>query len=209
MSRVLKLNKRRIIVGFLLLFCVTGIVLGISSQLYVVSMLFFFSLVLIVVNHKLAARMQEEVAPFRRSSRVRNVDVLIIGEICKIKELPFKQKESYIKIMAPERSLTSSYEILRHTFSILRPKGTVVIAPASTGGKKYSIFDIAHFTEYTIKRLNLEKMQKLRHFPLFAAPVCSVRYMLGWAKVKEKSVCPSKEIVDFCKERDFQLFYME
>lgn len=209
MSRILKLKKRRIIVGSFLLLCASGFLFGMISQFYMISVFSLILLFLLLMNHKVAVKMQEEVAPFRPSSKVRNVEVLVIGDVCKLQELPLKQGERCIKIMAPRRSLVSSYEILRHTFSILQSEGTVIIVGASKDSQDYSLFDMAHFTEYTIKRLNLEKLQKLKHFPLLVTPVRSVQYLLGWGRRKEKSVCPSKEMIDFCRERELQLIYMK
>ena len=73
---------------------------------------------LAVINRLAFSRNNIQIQPFGAYSEIRNVDVLIIGDMinpC----IVVKDGQSYVQIKAPFRNLESCYELVRHTHSIL------------------------------------------------------------------------------------------
>lgn len=147
--------------------------------------------------------------PLSVYSEIRNVDYLIIGEYCKTSLLPITKEDSYIEILSPARSYEASYQILRHTHSILKEGGTVII---SVGKKKkgYTVFDIPFFHEITIKELKLNRLKKMSHIPFLFSPLRSIKLIIGQEEhnmhLNTKGV-PS-ELRAFCEERNYNLIFL-
>ena len=149
-----------------------------------------------------------QVRAFYPMSQVRNVDYLIIGDMYKPSDIDLSEKE-VVHIYAPQRTLIAAYEILRHTFSIVKENGTVVFAinRRNVGSNKYTVYDIPFFHEITIRKLRLQKLRRWSKFPIFVAPMMTIRMILGFCDGYKICECPSKEISDFCLERSIKFVY--
>ena len=116
----------------------------------------------------------------------------------------------HVALTAPGRSLTSSYEILRHTFSILKePGASVVIAvrPANLEGA-YTSFDMPVFrrSPTSVKRLGLEGLARQERWPLLFHPLKSLRLLFGpRPQAGEVLAQPPAEMLAFCEERGLAL----
>ena len=156
-------------------------------------------------------RIREQRKPFGSRSRVRNVDTLIIGDIS-----PRNAKEcaecgdggTAVCIYSPDCTLSGAYEVLRHTFSILKEQGgrAVLVAKeknAFAGG--YSLFDVIHFHMITVKRLGLERTARMGRFPVIFAPVKSFKFIFGERRGKALKVYHDCELEGFCRERGIEL----
>lgn len=163
---------------------------------------------LFAINYVVYKKMKQGVDQLNAGGNVRNVDYLVIGEKCNFSDL-VPAGSTCFEITAPQRSLVASYEILRHTFSILKENGTVIILDGkkSTGG--FSIFDIPFLHAVTIKRLNLHHLKKIYKIPLLVSPIKSLRLFRAFhidAHFEDEE-CPKKEIIQFCESREIKLIY--
>lgn len=204
MSRFIKLKNLTIIIAFLFI-----IISLINGNIYLFALSLFLE-VMLCFNRLINKKMYTEIKKFSPQSNIRNIDYLIIGDICNTNNLIPKGK-TIIKIMAPNRSIMSSYEILKHTFSILNEENaTVIIINKNNLKKQYTIFDIPYFPMVTINRLMLHKMKKMSEFPLFFAPIKSIKFFINKSNNQIKDVkCPVKEIINFCEDRNIKLIYKE
>lgn len=160
-----------------------------------------------ILNEAVLYKMRKDIAPFDSRSRIRNVDYLVIGDLCRIQEIA-PEGMTYVKITSPGRSLTASYEILRHTFSILKEAGgtVAIIGKESTTG--YTVFDVPYFHQVTIERLELERLNKCRSLPILAAPIKSLGFLFGAGRSIRETVCLDENVSAFCREREIELkFY--
>ena len=160
--------------------------------------LYVVGIILIVfdfLNEAVQWKMRKERAPFDSYSRIRNVDYLVIGDICNINDI-VPEKNSYVQITAPQRSITASYEILRHTFSILKEYGGIAVIVDAQKKNDYTTFDIPYFHEVTIERLRLEKPVKLRYFPILTNPIKSIKYLFAKGKKVFQCDCENWEIIN-------------
>lgn len=133
-----------------------------------------------IMNLIIVSKMRKECAPFNAMSKIRNVDYLVIGDQCKIKEIVPIGK-TYVQIAAPGRSFTSSFEILRHTFSILKDNGGVVVIVGKKKSKeKYTIFDLPYFHQVTLKRLGLQRKRILTYIPIIISPIKSIKILFSF-----------------------------
>ena len=185
------------------------IVVCIITNLWLLSALLTFLFSLIFFNLLIVRKMRKETKKFTPYSQVRNVNFLIIGDMCDAKKLV--QSDSYIQISAPGRGLKASYEVLRHTFSILQEhKGAVIVVTKKSNIGGYSVFDIPYFNKITIKRLHIESLNRMLKITLFVSPVKAIRYFFGICTGKLcDTACPPKEIVNFCQERNLNLIFKQ
>lgn len=167
---------------------------------------------LFILNRTVLKKLYWQKDPFKIGGKVRNVDYLIIGDMINPATIVPANK-TFVQIKAPNRSLTASFEILKHTSSILdEDNGNVVIAVAlkNKASSNYSVFDIPFLYNLTIKKLGLERLNKLARFPILINPLSSVKLILNFNQKKWKeTACPNKEISCFCAERNFNLSYYE
>ena len=170
----------------------------------------FFVLIFFLLNLVAVRKMNSQKIPFNPRSVTRNVDYLIIGDMCDPNQL-ISSGKTYVQLSAPDRNLMSAYEILRHTYSILDEKyGTVVfvIKDKYINVERFSIFDIPLFHKITINRLNLKMMIIKANFPFLFSPLKSIKLLLG-IKISgwKNCECPKKKINQFCEERSIKLIY--
>ena len=165
----------------------------------------------IAVNFALYKKIKNNVNQMNATGTIRNVDFLIIGEYIDVHSL-VDDGSSVFVILSPERSLQASKEILRHTFSILRDGGTVIITSPKGALNGYTCFDTMWFHDITIKRLGLKIKKLLNKFPLFAEPVKSICLLMradNKGKKINEMLCPDSEIPKFCSKRGLNFKYYQ
>lgn len=164
-----------------------------------------------ILNRSAVRKLLRQKKPFEIGGKIRNVDYLIIGDFIDPASVVPTDK-TYVQIKAPNRSLTASFEILRHTSSILdEDHGNVIIAVKNINKKKpYSVFDIPFLYDLTMKKLGLGKMNQFANFPLLVNPLSTIKFILNYQiRNWKESSCPDKEIDLFCEERNINLKYFE
>lgn len=211
MSRILSLLKRRkvVILCLLIFFFIIALLIDIKSRSFLLSLIFFLLLLLYVLNLYVYREIQMPSRIFLPTSKIRNVDYLIIGDLCCVEKF-LPENSSHIEITAPDRSLKSSFEILRHVFCILNEDNANVIITVKK--KKmmddYSLFDypIFNLSSTSMKRLGLIQKEKKLKFPILFEPLKVIKYLLNIKKSYSYSLdCMPKEIIDFCNERNIRL----
>lgn len=140
---------------------------------------------------------------------IRNVDYLIIGDMCSIKDI-VPSGATYFAICCPGRSMFASYEIMRHTFSIAKEEGYVVIACRRDriDSREITVFDMPYLNQLSIKRMNLAKLKKKEKLVLFLKPVQTIKLLLSCFHGQyryEKNPFVLPEIDEFCKIRNLKL----
>ena len=184
-------------------------VISFFVQFYILSVLMAAGLVCVFLNEAVVRRNRKQRQPFWSRSGIRNIDMLIIGEPCVITEY-VRGGYSYVALTAPGRTLSSSYEILRHTFSILTENSPTVVITVKKknieGG--FSGFDIPIFklSPITVKKLKLESLERKERFLLIFYPIRSIEKLLNIKKkFSEPMINIPQEILDFCEERNLNL----
>ena len=165
----------------------------------------------VAVNFSLYKKIKNNVNQMNATGTIRNVDFLIIGEYIDVHSL-VDDSSSVFAVLSPERSLQASKEILRHTFSILRDGGTVIITNKKGVINDYTCFDTMWFHDITIKRLGLKTKKILNKFPLFVEPVKSICLLMradNKGKKINKMSCPDSEISEFCSKRGLNFKYYQ
>ena len=206
-------SRRRVIKSgtAALLFMAGG--LGFLTGKRCLSIICYILLGIFITNLLVIKKMRFPAGFFNAKCKVRNVDYLIIGDLCN-PHLFIPEKASYIQISAPGRSLPASFEILRHTTGILKENGTAVIVDCGNRNKKgsvFSVFDIPilSLSPVSIKYLQLEKVKRKSYFPILFAPIGSIRLLLNLAggNLLEVFATDAKfeEMARFCGERDIRL----
>lgn len=162
-----------------------------------------------VINTAAWKKGRKGIEYFSPSCKTRNIDCLVIGDMCRPDEIVSEGK-SYLCISAPGRSLKSSFEILRHTFSILREDAgeTIITVRKENIEKGFHLFDMAFLgmSPISVKRLHLEGLKKKEILPLLFAPAASIQILLGCNRrfSSEMDFVPA-EMERFCKERNICL----
>lgn len=199
---------------FFQMFCLLSYLFGIWVLIYlrskVILLVWLLGGLACLINLYVYKMIKTNVHQLNANGIIRNVDYLIIGEQYDYKELIPEQASSFV-VLSPKRSLTASFEILKHTFSILKDKGTVIILDKGFRGDEYTVFDIPYFHPVTIRRLKLDKLKKVSIIPLLVSPISTLKMVFPLhrnAGICEE-LCPMKEIVNFCIERDIQLTYLK
>lgn len=160
----------------------------------------------VTVNNAFYKRLSQNTRIFNAQSLIRNVDCLHIGE-CTDDVVDLKND---LFLHVPYANLSSSFEIIRATHSILKENGTIVLAlrKSEENKKRYSIFEMIYYHQITLNRLNLNRKNKVeRKFPLLFSPKRSIAFIIKKPKNYTECNCPSKEIIDFCNERGYKLIY--
>ncbi len=210
MSGVLKRikGKKKIAAfGFALLVMAAVAAFGICFHLHPAYYVVVYLLIILIVMLSYAVRnkMRAMSAPFGTFSSTRNVDYLVIGDFCKVKDY-VPQGASYVQIAAPGRGLNSSFQILKHTHSILKEEGGSVIIAVGKGKKDFSVFDIPFLHPITIKKYHLERLRKMSKLTFIFSPIDSIRFLLGGgysAYTPVQNV--DAELAAFCEERGYSL----
>lgn len=166
---------------------------------------------LFFINRSAVKKILLQKKPFENGGNIRNVDYLIIGDMIEPTSV-IPANKSFVQIKAPNRSLKASFEILKHTSSILdEDNGNVIIAVKNIETENpFSVFDIPFFYYLTIKKFGIEKKLKFSHFPLIVKPFLTIKLIFNICKKNwNESRCPDEEILLFCLERNINLKYYE
>ena len=209
MSRILKHKKKLLI--YLTGFAVCAVFLwALTQRIFVIAVGCGLYLTAAVLNELVRWKIDRQKEPFGINSRIRNVDYLIIGDYCDVKD-HVPDEASHIEFFAPGRSYQAAFQILRHTHSILKEEGGTVIMTIGKGKKLYTVFDIAFFHEITIRKYGLQMLKKLSRFPLVAEPLNSLRFLVGGGThstyISSDNV-PS-DLRTFCDERNYRLILLK
>ncbi len=205
------MSKKRIICIIVILAVIIICILFIPRIAPFILVLLLIALVFYYVNHCAVRIINSQKAPFQNYGKIRNVDYLIIGDMIDLNSIVPSDKK-YVQIKAPNRGLNASFEILKHTSSILdEDNGNVIFAVKRTQCEnKFSVFDVPFLHTLTIKKYGIEKLALLSKFPFFVKPFSTLTLLFNvfnknWKEIK----CPNKEIIRFCDERSFKLKYYE
>ena len=206
------MKKKKIIV--LSTISIIALVCGIYGYYcFTASIAFLFSIV--IYDNVLQNKVRKQKYPFGSYSEIRNVDCLVIGDMISASSV-VPSGCNYIQMSAPGRSLKSSFEILKHTSSILKEDGGVVylIVDIKNRNNGFSVFDIPFFHPVTIRKYNLYDLEKKARYRILFAPIKSMRYVLGVTKnVKNKENKAEDglytDIGNFCRDRNMKLCVIE
>lgn len=208
MSRILKYKRKFLI--YLLGFVVCIILLqALIKNIWIALIGCILYLTATVLNELVCRKINRQREPFGINSNIRNVDYLIIGDYCDVKNYVPRGK-TYVKLFAPGRSYEAAFQLLRHTHSILKEVGGTVVMTIGKGKKSYTVFDIAFFHEITIKKNNLQLLKKLSHFPLLIEPFNSLKFLREGIQsnyISTEDVPP--ELRTFCVERSYRLLFLK
>lgn len=208
MSRVLK-HKRLLVISFFiaLLEIILYIVLKDTLFLVLILIIDFWLLLLAMINYKAYRTIRDQLLVLGAKSKVRNVDYLIIGELCDTQPIMNSANNTFVQIKCPNVSEFAAANILERTHSILKENGTVIIVLKKKNIKNQRIdtFDTFFFHPITIKKYSIEKKYKLQKLVLFTNPIRSISLLFVR---KNKTIIESKcesYILDFCNERGLNL----
>lgn len=205
------MRKRNLKKFVLSILCIV-FALAISLGHCVIAICIAFLIAFLICNDMIKKKQNKQRIAFGIYSDIRNVDCLVIGDIVNLTNI-IPIGRSFIQITAVGRSLEASYEILKHTSSILRENGGEVylVTDENIQREKFSVFDIQWLHPITILKYNLFHLERKTRFPLFFAPVKSLRFLLNIYKSGQilESQLPDDnlftEIAGFCQARDFKL----
>lgn len=209
MSGILKHKKLCIIVAIIVvlevfvLFWVKKI--SLAAGLLVLEFLF---LVLFFWDYKVHRIMCSQMKPFKAGNKIRNVDCIIIGELCKPEAVMPENAKTFVQIKDPGISENGSFEILRRTHSILKDQGTVIIALEKKNLEKQSIgiSDTYFLHDITIKEYGIENKARLKKLLFFIHPIRSTQILLGSSKIGFYESGGGTVIRDFCIQRDLDFY---
>jgi len=153
LERIMRRKKKVAVLLYTILVMFITAAVGIYLHLNPVYYAIVYILIILIalLDYAVRNKMRTMSAPFDIFSNVRNVDYLVIGDFCRAEDYVPKGK-TYVQIAAPGRSLNSSFQILRHTHSILKENGNVII-PIGNSKKDFMIFDMPFFTRLQSKNI--------------------------------------------------------
>ncbi len=169
-------------------------------------------LVFAALNEITVGKMNKQKIPFGTYSKIRNVDCLVIGDINPNSMHSLSESSNIVSIFLPGCTLAGAFEVLRHTFSILKEcGGTVILAvrKKNIGKAGYSPFDISFFHRITINRLGIKNAKLMRRFPVLFAPLKSMMFLGKIGKSRSMKDYFDKEVLDFCSKRGIEMRILE
>lgn len=209
MSRIL-ITKRRILFAFAYM-----VIMSVCLYLKIFIILSFFMMVavLLVANNIVRKKINDPISKLSSLREIKSYNTIVIGDYCE-KEvyLPYCGKGNVLEFICPKRSIDASYQILRHTFSVLEENGTCIIVNGNNSERnRYSVFDLPFFHFITLKELKLETLKSKSRWPLLFYPVCSIMILAGMRSRKfrlNKNLQNISEIKEFCEKRNLSLIYL-
>lgn len=171
---------------------------------------YVFAIVLYYLNRKAVISLQVQKEPFKNGGSVRNIKYLMIGDMIDPSSV-VPPNCSYVQIKAPGRGKKASFEILKHTFSILdEDDGIVIITAKKNAVDSFTVFDYPFFHELTFNRYHIECPHLFLRFPLLKYPLATIQlalnhYQNGW----KETVCSDSELNKFCRQRNIKLRFYE
>ena len=211
MSRFLNISK----ISLFIIISISSLCVILSmncNRKYIIgSFIMLLYLIIIFINSKAVNRSFAQYAPFESTSHVRNVDYLIIGEMSDNVLKMECIEDSFVQIKAPCRGMKACYELLRHTHSILRDGGNVIICLDSKHiNKTFTVFDLVFFHPITINRYNLNRLNRWKMCPFYRMPFTTILYLINYSSNNFKvSNYHYDEIDEFCSERGYSVKYYE
>lgn len=207
MSRILK-RKKKIVALFLALVAIMLIGFGLHMNAIIVLAACLAVVVFFFINEYILRKIRKELEPFGVYSEIRNVDYLILGNPLQVADY-VPVGSSYVEVCAPNRSYDSTWQLLRHTHSILKDGGTVLMA-VDRNRKGFSVFDIPFLHPITIKKYHIERLKKMSHFPIIFALSASIRLAFGrgYSSYNVSQNIPDK-LKEFCDARNYKLIFLE
>ena len=138
--------------------CIVFVAYLLIFRLYLLALLF----VSIVMGNELTfKKMMEQKTPFDTRSKVRNADCIVIGDVGKKALKEVAGEGTVVSICLPGCTPAGAYEMLRHTFSILKESGgraVLVINRKNLKKRKYSLFETYFYHPTAINRLGLKNI---------------------------------------------------
>jgi hypothetical protein len=205
------LNKNKIIkLLILMIFFAVEVMASVQKQefMYFSLAMDFVLICIFYINRAVRKIMFKQVEPFSSHSRIRNVDCLVIGEICNPQEIIPDDCNTYVQINIPNSSLFSCYEILKHTSSIVKEQGgdILFVIGKKHAKHKFSVFDTYFLHEITVKKYGLSWLKKKSKIPFIFCPIDSMKLLFNQKKsvLEEITLCDD-EIADYCHEREYRL----
>lgn len=199
-NKLLK-HKKAVAVLFLLLVIISILLV---FRMYIPAVII---IVITVANELTVRKINKQKAPFDTFSRIRNVDCLVIGDISPKSVQTFLGCGTAISIYLPGCTLAGAYEVLRHTFSILKEDGgqvMLVVREKNIDKRGYSLFEIGFFHAITINRLKLNNSKYILRMPILFDPIKSVMFLFGIKRTKFTGEYCDNEIFAFCEKRGFK-----
>ena len=205
------MSKKRTGCVLIVFISMLGSYFFIPQLLLVIITAYLFCAILFWLNRKALKKIQDQKEPFKIGGKIRNVHYLIIGDMAEPSTM-VPPNQSFVQIKAPNRSLKASFEILRHTSSILdEDKGNVIIAVKKRNIENtFSVFDIPFLYNLSIKKLRVGNLSKMSKYPILKDPVSTVLLVINHCSKRwHLSTCPNEDVVKFCVERNINLKYYE
>lgn len=217
MSRILEIirSKKFVLIGVGLI--LLSIILAFATNNFWFLFFSVFGIVICclfvasLIDNKVSNIIKEQCKIFGASSKVRNVDCLIIGDMIDASSCVNKD-ETFIQISDANRGFLSDYEIIRHTHSILKDEGGIIYIPYKKKNinNDFIFFDYPFFHTITLNKYDLKnKVKELKH-PFFYHPVLSLKKLFGRKNKKGVfRILVDKRIDEFCAERGYVVKYIE
>lgn len=207
----LKYNKKLVISAIFAVDIVSMVIILFSkltaiSYVFVLSIFVFCTMFLLFIyaNLKMKKMIYKQLEPFAPLSGIRNVDILYIGEFSKMD----RASSSSVCIYIPRATEEAAFEVLKHTFSILNEtESTVVLCLNDFASNSFNIFAIPFFSEITINRLHLKRIQSQLRFPLVHNFTDCMRFLLKKNADIQEVICNNQKIIEFCNERHISIKY--
>lgn len=181
------------------------VIIALVLRFEVVAPIVLVAVLCAVANVVVVRKTREQSQPFSHKSTIRNVDYLVIGDLCNPCEL-VPEGSNYVAVCSPGRSLASSYEILRHTYSILNEDtpNVIIIVRRKHLQDGYTAFDLSIFSmsPISVKRLGVEALCKKEKLLLLYYPTRTIQLLLGCKRQYTIALQEiPQEIQDYCQER--------
>ena len=211
--KTLKSKKGIVLVGGFTILLVCGIVLTVVGgvwQGFCILILWAAMLMAGYINYIAYKNNSIQLNPFGTYSMVRNVDLLIIGDLFDPSDI-LKSGQSYVQIAAPGRTMEAAFELLRHTHSILNDetgKSEIILAVCRKNLNKcnFSVWDVPFFHRITVERYRLQILRRMSKVPIIIDFYGTIRMLLGKkSKGYIEELCGRQDMEAFCRERGYNL----
>lgn len=132
----------------------------------------------------------------------RNYDTLIIGEPIDKTSLGLPADNKTISIVCPGRSRGASILLAYRLFSLLRPKGTLIIT-SHNNGKRVTSLDIPYIHDVTLLEMGIDKRKQ--YLPLVFNPLMSLKVAINVVRNVAQKGKNDQELEKFCITRNIKL----
>ena len=208
MSRILKKKKLIAAAGCLL---AAELLVCLLARSTVAAVLFAAADALgacrLLEDRKVYVRLKRQMIPFGAKSPVRNLDCLVIGEICDPSRLLPQGAETYARIIDPGVSGRGAALALERTHSILRKNGTVILVLRKnrTRAEDAGVMETFFLHRITVQELGLEKASRRQKLVLFIHPFRGLKVLLDRKETGFVETEPDETLKRFCADREIGL----